>query len=49
VLLMRNPALLSGYHNLPEKSAQVLQNGWYYSGDVMRRDADGFYFHRPRR
>jgi acyl-CoA synthetase (AMP-forming)/AMP-acid ligase II len=44
VLLMRNPALLSGYHNLPEKSAQVLQNGWYYSGDVMRRDADGFYY-----
>ena len=44
VLLMSNPAVLSGYHNLPEKSAQVLQDGWYYSGDVMRRDADGFYY-----
>ncbi|WMD22311.1 class I adenylate-forming enzyme family protein [Achromobacter seleniivolatilans] len=44
VLLMKNPAVLSGYHNLPEKSAQVLQDGWYYSGDVMRRDADGFYY-----
>lgn len=22
----------------------MLQDGWYYSGDVMRRDADGFYY-----
>ncbi|MFL9924114.1 class I adenylate-forming enzyme family protein [Herbaspirillum lusitanum] len=44
VLLMRNPAVLKGYHNLPEKSAQVLKDGWYYSGDVMRRDAQGFYY-----
>ncbi|HEY9321214.1 acyl-CoA synthetase (AMP-forming)/AMP-acid ligase II [Achromobacter deleyi] len=44
VLLMKNPAVLSGYHNLPEKSAQVLRDGWYYSGDVMRRDAQGFYY-----
>lgn len=44
VLLMRNPAVLAGYHNLPEKSAQVLNDGWYYSGDVMRRDKQGFYY-----
>lgn len=44
VLRMRNPAVMSGYHQLPAKSAQVLDDGWYYSGDVMRRDADGFYF-----
>lgn len=44
VLLMRNPAVLKGYHNLPEKSAQVLRDGWYYSGDVMRRDEQGFFY-----
>ncbi|OZI30192.1 AMP-dependent synthetase [Bordetella genomosp. 10] len=44
VLLMRNPAVLSGYHNLPEKSAQVLKDGWYDSGDVMRRDENGFFY-----
>jgi len=44
VLLMRNPAVLAGYHNLPEKSAQVLHDGWYTSGDVMRRDEQGFYY-----
>ncbi|CAH2603345.1 Acyl--CoA ligase [Rhodovastum atsumiense] len=44
VLWMRNPAVMRGYHNLPERSARVLHDGWYDSGDVMRRDADGFYY-----
>ncbi|VVE65024.1 AMP-dependent synthetase [Pandoraea captiosa] len=44
VLCMRNPAVMRGYHRLPEKSAQVLDDGWYYSGDVMRRDANGSYY-----
>ncbi|PIJ56508.1 AMP-dependent synthetase, partial [Leucobacter sp. OAMSW11] len=42
--MMRNPAVTPGYHRLPEKSAAVLRDGWYYSGDVMRRDENGFYF-----
>jgi acyl-CoA synthetase (AMP-forming)/AMP-acid ligase II len=44
VLEMRNKAVMAGYHNLPERSAKVLHDGWYYSGDVMRRDANGFFF-----
>ncbi|QGZ65462.1 class I adenylate-forming enzyme family protein [Paraburkholderia acidisoli] len=44
VLLMRNPAVMHGYHRLPEKSAQVLNDGWYDSGDVMRRDENGFFY-----
>ncbi|EJN08909.1 class I adenylate-forming enzyme family protein [Herbaspirillum sp. YR522] len=44
VLAMRNPAVLAGYHKLPAKSAQVLDDGWYYSGDVMRRDQQGFFY-----
>jgi acyl-CoA synthetase (AMP-forming)/AMP-acid ligase II len=43
VLMLRTPALMSGYNNLPEESARVLRGGWYYSGDMMRRDAQGFY------
>lgn len=43
-LLMRNPALMVGYANLPEKTAQVIKDGWYISGDVMRRDENGFYY-----
>lgn len=44
VLQMRNPAVMHGYHRLPEKTAQVLADGWYHSGDVMRRDANGFFY-----
>lgn len=44
VLWIRNRAVMEGYNNLPEKTAQVLREGWYYTGDVMRRDADGFYY-----
>ncbi|MCG6205237.1 acyl--CoA ligase [Rhodopseudomonas sp. HC1] len=44
VLLMRNPALMTRYRGMPEKTASVMRDGWYYSGDVMRRDADGFYY-----
>ena len=44
ILQMRNPAVMQGYHRLPEKNAIVLKDGWYDSGDVMRRDAEGFYY-----
>ncbi|MDQ2188038.1 class I adenylate-forming enzyme family protein [Alcaligenaceae bacterium A4P071] len=44
ILQMRNPAVMHGYHGLPEKNAKVLADGWYDSGDVMRRDAEGFYY-----
>lgn len=40
---MRSPMLMEGYRNLPGKTAEVMRDGWYRSGDIMRRDADGFY------
>jgi acyl-CoA synthetase (AMP-forming)/AMP-acid ligase II len=44
VLQVRNPSVMLGYHNLPEATAARLHDGWYDTGDVMRRDADGFYY-----
>jgi len=45
VLWQRTPANMRGYLNLPEKTREVLTpEGWYVSGDVFRRDADGAYF-----
>lgn len=41
---MRNPALMQGYNNLPEATAKALHGGWYRSGDIFRRDSDGFFF-----
>jgi acyl-CoA synthetase (AMP-forming)/AMP-acid ligase II len=43
-LVVRNPGVLLGYHNLPEETAKRIRNGWYYTGDVCRRDAEGFYY-----
>ena len=45
VLWHRTPATMTGYLNLPEKTAEVLTaDGWYNSGDVFRRDENGAYF-----
>ena len=36
---------MSGYLGMPERTREVLTaDGWYISGDVFRRDADGAYF-----
>jgi acyl-CoA synthetase (AMP-forming)/AMP-acid ligase II len=45
VLQMRCPALMNFYHNLPEATARAMTgDGFYITGDVFRRDADGFYY-----
>jgi acyl-CoA synthetase (AMP-forming)/AMP-acid ligase II len=44
VLEVRCPAVMEGYLNLPETTADVLRDGWYSTGDLVRRDANGFYF-----
>lgn len=44
VLALRTPALMHGYLNLPHATSSRLRDGWYLTGDVMRRDAEGFYF-----
>jgi long-chain acyl-CoA synthetase len=44
VLALRTPALTQGYLNQPQATASRMRNGWYLTGDVMRRDEHGFYF-----
>jgi len=44
VLLTRNPGVMAAYHNLPEETARRLKDGWFDTGDVCRRDGDGFYY-----
>ena len=45
VLEIKSPALMNGYHNLPELTAAAISaDGYYSSGDVFRRDENGFYF-----
>jgi acyl-CoA synthetase (AMP-forming)/AMP-acid ligase II len=44
VLQVRSPAVSPGYLNLPEVSARRFKDGWYDTGDVMRRDDQGFFY-----
>jgi long-chain acyl-CoA synthetase len=38
---VRNPGVAKGYFNRPEATADSFQDGWYRTGDILRRDADG--------
>jgi acyl-CoA synthetase (AMP-forming)/AMP-acid ligase II len=45
MLMIRNPGVMEGYYGLPGETARRLDaEGWYATGDILRRDADGFYF-----
>jgi acyl-CoA synthetase (AMP-forming)/AMP-acid ligase II len=44
VLQIRTPALMTGYLNREADTRKRLVDGWYDTGDVMRRDKDGFFF-----
>jgi len=44
VLEMKCPALMLGYHNRPDDAPPFTPDGFYITGDVFRRDADGFYY-----
>jgi len=44
VLHIRSPAMMDGYHNRPDVAVPFTKDGYYITGDVFRRDADGFYY-----
>jgi fatty-acyl-CoA synthase len=43
-LLVRGPHVFPGYWNRPEETEQVLSDGWYRSGDVVRIEDDGWAY-----
>jgi long-chain acyl-CoA synthetase len=44
VLEMKCPALMNGYHNRPNLKPPFTEDGFYITGDVLRRDANGFHY-----
>jgi long-chain acyl-CoA synthetase len=43
-LLVKSPALFSGYYEDPAATAAVLRDGWLYTGDIAEFDADGYVY-----
>ncbi|MFI7540543.1 long-chain fatty acid--CoA ligase [Actinoplanes sp. NPDC049599] len=43
-IAIRGHCIMRGYYNRPEATAEVMNNGWFRTGDLARRDKDGFYY-----
>jgi long-chain acyl-CoA synthetase len=43
-IVLRGDNILKGYYKNPEATAAAFRNGWFHTGDIGYKDADGFYF-----
>ncbi|HAA12956.1 MAG TPA: long-chain-fatty-acid--CoA ligase [Cytophagales bacterium] len=43
-LCYRGHNVMKGYYKRPEANAETLKGGWLHSGDIARKDEDGFYY-----
>jgi long-chain acyl-CoA synthetase len=48
-LAVRGPQVMQGYWKREQETAQVLRDGWLYTGDLARRDAAGFFYIEDRK
>ncbi|RLC66181.1 MAG: long-chain fatty acid--CoA ligase [Chloroflexi bacterium] len=42
-LAVRGPQVMKGYWQMPTETANVLRDGWLYTGDIARMDEDGYF------
>lgn len=43
-LVFRTPRMMREYYSNPEKTEETLKNGWLYTGDLLKKDKDGYFF-----
>ena len=43
-IVIRGHNIMKGYYNRPEATREAIVNGWFHSGDLGKKDADGFFF-----
>ena len=43
-LILKGPGVMECYYNDPKATAETLKDGWLYTGDMARRDEDGFIY-----
>jgi long-chain acyl-CoA synthetase len=48
-LAVKGPQVMKGYWKNPEETANVLRDGWLYTGDIARMDEDGYFYITDRK
>ena len=48
-LVVKTPIIMQGYFRDPQQTEAAFRDGWFLTGDLVRRDADGYYFFVARR
>ncbi len=48
-ICIKGPQVMQGYWNEPEETAEVLKDGWLYSGDIGKVDEDGYFYITDRK
>lgn len=43
-LLMKGPQIMKGYYNRPDATAETVQDGWLFTGDIATMDEDGYFY-----
>jgi long-chain acyl-CoA synthetase len=48
-LIVRSPANCGGYWNNPAETEAAIRDGWLFTGDLVRRDAEGYFWFQGRK
>ena len=43
-LIIKGPQVMKGYKDMPEETANMLRDGWCYTGDIATMDQDGYFY-----
>lgn len=43
-LIVRGPNVMKGYYKMPEETAVAIRDGWLYTGDLARKDEEGYFY-----
>jgi len=48
-VVVKGPQVMLGYWKMPEETADVLKDGWLYTGDIGKMDEDGYFYITDRK